>query len=233
MWINNNEIQEGLQEYFDHKNTKTDPERGFKIWGPTLFDIEETLKEETENFEDNNPLDEEWNICIGRLRDFKTGKIKNDMFKKLTNYNIGDKTYTTIIVPWSNRTFVVDFKNKKGFPWLGKWIKKYVSCIDSFWDREIIIFGWFDDFKCIDSTWKRIGKTCVNIEKIKYWNIDILEFKSRINPDYEANDLRTKKEYFGSDWKWYEPKTQEIDNVWVMTFQEIWNMIKNIVSIDI
>lgn len=217
------EIEEGLQEYFEHKNPIIDPERGQISW-PTLFSILHT--ESLEDFDDNSPLDEEGNLCVEWLRDWKTGKLRKEIFGKIRTYKVWEKTYDTIRVIWSNAVFIVDFENRKNFPWCEKWLPGGISSVDSFWDKEIIIFGRSDDYVCIDSDGKQIGETCVKIQKIKYWNIDILEFSSRINPDYEVNDLRTKKSYLWSNGNFYQPLIQQKGDTKFVSFKKIPNILK-------
>jgi len=201
------EIEEGLQEYFDHKNPVFGKEHWRQVGWPTLFDLRVNLEKKLEDFEDNTPLDEEGNLCVERFWDRRTGKIKKDMFRVTSTFPVGKKTYSIIYVPWSNAQFIVDFGNKKGFPWMEKWLPKMAKSIDSFWDKEIVIFGGFDDVKCIANDGKQIWDEYVDIKKIPYWKIDILEFTSRANPD-EPDDLRTKKSYLWSDGKRYK----QVDN---------------------
>lgn len=230
------EIQEWINEYHEHKNPVFDKERWCKISWPTLFALQKNLEPKLEDFEDNIPLDEEWNLCVEWFWDFRTGEIKKDMFKIIDTFDLGKKTYKTIYIPWSHVQFVVDFENRKSFPWLEKWAPRSIKSVDSFWDKEIVIYWWYDDIICLDNDGKQIWDTCVDIKKIKYWNIDILEFKSRINPDYDVNDLRTKVSYLWSDGKQYKPKYQQINDVGVASFEEISNIInakKKIINVYI
>ena len=166
--IQDKEINTWLDEYTEHKNPVFNREYGRKIGWPTLFDLEELLKGEKEDIEDNNPLDEEGNICVDWFWDIRTNKLKKDMFKTINSFPIWSKTYKTICIYWSNNTFIVDFENRKSFPGCEKWISSHINTIESFGNREILTFGWFDDVVCIDNNGKRIWKECLSVKKIKY-----------------------------------------------------------------
>lgn len=208
------DIESGIQEYYEFQNPIFDEEWWCRL-STTLFDIIVGSKEEDAVIAENDsPVDAEWYLSIDFLWDIKTGKINKDMFKIVRTYNIKDKTYNLILVPWSNKIFVVDFKNRKVFPWFEKWLSD-VSYVGLFWDKEIIIFESSDeDVKCIDNTWEQIGKDSVSIKKLEYWKIDILEFISRRYPDRDHEDI--VKSYLWSDGKQYKPKTEG-----TLSFEEI------------
>jgi len=232
--IQDTEINIGLDEYVEHKNPIFDKEYWWKIGRPTLFDLEESLKGEKEDVEDNNPLDEEGNICVHWFWDIRTGELKKDMFKTINSFPIGSKTYKTICIHWSNKIFIVDFENKKSFPGCEKWTSGHINSIESFWNREIIIFWWSDNIVCMDNNGKYLWKRCLSIKKIKYGNIDILVFTWRVNPDYDVNDLRTYNSYLWSDDKRYQPKHKETEEWEILFFSQVKNSLKEkkIISLD-
>jgi hypothetical protein len=125
------------------------------------------------------------------------------MFKVIKRYQIWKNIYKIIFVEWSNRMFIVDFENRVSFPWLEKWVMS-VDMVDSFWDREIIVFWWCDDTVCIDNNGRQITQDCSAIEKAKYWNIDILELTQ-----YDYDSEKEKYSYLWSDGKRYQKQWTE------------------------
>lgn len=224
------EIKEWIAEYIDHKNPVFDKEWWDKINGPTLFDLNESLKGEKEDYEDNTPLDEEDNLCVDWFFDFKTGKLKEETFTIQRSFKVKNKTYRLISINKSNKTFIVDFENKVNFPWMEKWAKRYISSIESFGNKEIIIFSWFDNKICIDNKGNQIWKEYVWINKIAYGKIDILELIGRAIPE-DNNSLETWRTYLWSDGKRYKPKFSEVEGWSITSFEVIPEQPKESTSI--
>lgn len=231
------EIDFVKQEFYEYKNPIYDKERWFKL-NETIFDTEEHLKQtldgKQDNLEDNSPVDEDWYVNIHRFFDPITGKLDKDYFKTIKTHSLGNKIYHEVYVPNTEcrKQFLLDFANKKCFSALPKWTSHIIQQIDTFWWKDILILHWWmDETHCITWDGKQIWDKCLNIKKIKYGNIDILEFKSRINPNYEVNDLRTKFSYLWSDGFMYK-RTETPTKDWTITvFEKITNELKELKTI--
>lgn len=194
------EIQEAQQELHEYKNPVIHKEWG-RISANTVFDIGRTLNQE--DFEDNSPVDEDEDLNIERFFDFKTGKLLPNYFVALKKHIIWDKTYQTVYVPNTDPKgfyFLIDFANKKNFPGLPKGTSGHIKKVGSFWWKEVVILSrWMDEVWCIGSDKKQIWDKCLEINLIKYGDVDILEFANYLQQDYSINDFRTRSAYLGSD----------------------------------
>lgn len=226
------EVNNGLYEWYDFHNPIIHPE-WWQISWPTLFDLL-GKKDSIEKYRDNGALDEHGVLWVDRLRDFETGILKEELFDILETYQIGNITYNKVHIKGSHATFLVDFANRRNFPWFEKWTRKSIRGIYPFGETTVVILGGFDDVQCITQTGKQIGGECVWITHIPYGKIDLLEFKSRVNSDYLVNDLRTKCYYLGSDWKYYRPQQKQEEGIWIMYFEEISNWLTgpSVITLD-
>jgi hypothetical protein len=203
-----------------------------------MFEVEvalkEILNENNENLEDNSPIDEDWYVNVHRFFDPITGKLYKDYFKTIKEHSLGNRIYHEVYVPNTDckKRFLLDFANKKYFSVLPKWTSHRIQQIDTFWWKEIVVlYRWFDETHCIIGDGKQIWDKCLDIKKIKYGNIDILEFKSRVNPNYGMNDFRIRFSYLWSDGFMYE-KIERPTKDWTITiFEKITNEVKGVRTI--
>lgn len=213
-WKNEPEIKIGLHEYDLYKNPEiVYTEYGDYIRENSIMQIEETMRKSwewsSEPLEDTTPFDDEGDVCVERFFDLN-GKLKSDVFKELRKFEVEGNTYQYIYLPYSetNKSFLIDFRRKKVFPALSKGLgaSAYINDVVKFGNQEaVILSGGIDTTRCIGEDGKQIGEECIDIEKYKNGKIDILGFRKRVNPDYSVNDMRTYREYIGSDGLQYDP----------------------------
>lgn len=199
------EILEGINDYENFKHPKIiHTEYGDYTVSDTVFAVEQslrqTLKWDEEPIEETTPFDDEGDVCPERFFDLN-GKLRKESFKEIQKHTLGNSTYSEIYLPNSEtqKIFLIDFTNKKCFSALPKGTSKHVDYIASFGEQEIVVFHSFDEVICLGSEGKQIGIPCVEIKKFENGKIDILWFRKWRNPNYEVNDLRTYREYLGSD----------------------------------
>jgi hypothetical protein len=163
------------------------------------------MKWDEEPVEDTTPFDEDGDICVEWFFDLQ-GRLRKECFQEIKKHVLESCTYSQIYLPDSetNKIFIIDFANKKCFPMLPKGTSKGIDEIVNFGKQEVVIYEWgLDNIICIWSDGKQIGEDCLQIEKFQNGKIDILWFRKRVNPD--GDDMRTYREYLGSDGLQYEP----------------------------